>query len=333
MHGNFVISLDFELMWGMRDHRSVSDYGDAVLGVRKALPMMLERFEKSGIRTTWATVGLLFAGSRDDVMDHLPKLQPGYANRALSPYDFIANGLGKDEASDPHHFGKSLVDRILDTEGQELACHTFSHYFCLEPGQTIDEFRADLAAAQSIAAARGVHYKSIVFPRNQWSPEHVAAAGEIGIETFRGDPPGIMYRSRPGEKNTLAVRGLRLADSIVPIAQRNDRAELENVAGLTDVTASRFLRVSRRLGGFVGELQLRRVLSEMTAAARDGRTYHLWWHPHNFGRHTDANIARLDRILAHFVKLRDTHGMRSATMIDMRPKAGAKMTAAPSIQA
>lgn len=316
MPGKLVISLDFELMWGVRDHRSVAEYGDAVIGVRTALPMMLERFDAAGIRATWATVGLLFAGTRDEVIDHRPALQPSYTNRSLSPYAFIENGLGKDEASDPHHFGKSLVDRILDTEGQELACHTFSHYFCLEPGQTLDEFRADLEAARSIASVRGVDYKSIVFPRNQWTESHVAAAGEIGIETFRGDPPGIMYRSRPGEKNTLFVRGLRLADSIVPVAERNDRAAMDVIAGLTDVTASRFLRTSRRLAGLVGDLQMRRVLSEMTRAAIDGRTYHLWWHPHNFGRNIEANMARLDRIIAHFRSLHDKHGMESATMSD-----------------
>jgi len=54
----------------------------------------------------------------------------------------------------------------------------------------------------------------------------------------------------------------------------------------------------------------------MTRAARDGRTYHLWWHPHNFGRNIDANMARLDRIIAHFRSLRDKYGMESATMSD-----------------
>lgn len=314
MPGKLVISLDFELMWGMRDHRSVADYGDAVLGVRQALPIMLERFEKAGMEVTWATVGLLFARSRDEVMDHLPDLKPSYDNRALSPYDFIANGLGKDEESDPHHFGGSMVDRIIETPGQELACHTFSHYFCLEPGQTLDQFRADLAAAKSIAATRGVEYKSIVFPRNQWSEAHVAAAGEIGIRAFRGDPPGIMYRSRPGEKNTLVVRGLRLADSVLPVAGRNDLEDYPEIGGLKDITASRFLRNSWRLGGVMGALQLDRVLAEMRTAARGGRTYHLWWHPHNFGRRVEENIARLDRIILEFAKLRDAFGMESRSM-------------------
>ena len=70
MSGNLVVSLDFELMWGVRDHRSLSDYGDAVLGGRQAIPLILERFERAGIRATWATVGLLFAKSRDQMLEY-----------------------------------------------------------------------------------------------------------------------------------------------------------------------------------------------------------------------------------------------------------------------
>ena len=44
MSGTFVISLDLELMWGVRDHSTVAEYGDAVLGGRAAIPKMLDRF-------------------------------------------------------------------------------------------------------------------------------------------------------------------------------------------------------------------------------------------------------------------------------------------------
>ena len=67
MTSSFIISLDFELMWGVRDHRGLADYGDAVLGVRRAIPEILARFEAAGIRATWATVGLLFARTREEI--------------------------------------------------------------------------------------------------------------------------------------------------------------------------------------------------------------------------------------------------------------------------
>lgn len=117
MSGRFVISLDFELMWGVCDHSGIGDYGDAVLGVRKALPAILEKFERNGIRATWATVGMLFAHNRDEIIDHAPSLKPTYDNPALSPYRFIENGLGENEDQDPYYFGRSKVRRLEQRQG------------------------------------------------------------------------------------------------------------------------------------------------------------------------------------------------------------------------
>src|ERR1700686_2907278 len=47
--GAFVISLDFELHWGVRDHeRPNGPYGPNLLGARKAIPRLLELFERYG---------------------------------------------------------------------------------------------------------------------------------------------------------------------------------------------------------------------------------------------------------------------------------------------
>jgi hypothetical protein len=35
--GAFVISLDFELLWRVRDKRTIADYGANILGVRRAI--------------------------------------------------------------------------------------------------------------------------------------------------------------------------------------------------------------------------------------------------------------------------------------------------------
>lgn len=50
--GAFVISLDFELLWGVRDHADRSSYGRNILGGRAAIPRMLDLFERHGVRAT-----------------------------------------------------------------------------------------------------------------------------------------------------------------------------------------------------------------------------------------------------------------------------------------
>lgn len=330
MAPRFVISLDFELMWGVRDHAGVADYGDAVLGARAAIPLILRRFEAHGIRATWATVGLLFARNRIEMMDFAPQLRPAYADMRLSPYAAIANDIGENEAADPLHFGRSLIDRVADTEGQEIATHTYAHFCCQERGATPEAFGADLASAVAIMGQAGHRPVSIVFPRNQMSGPHLEQCLSHGITCFRSNAKGFAYRSRPGSGNSALVRGVRLLDSVMPLTGQQAFGRCGVRQGLCAVPASRFLRPHQPRLSIFGRLHVARILQEMAIAARRGESYHLWWHPHNMGRNTADNLAQLDRILEAFVRLRDSHGMVSARMADVaradavraRPRAG-----------
>ena len=86
MNGTFMVSLDFELFWGMLDVCPLADYQDNVLGGKKAIPQLLQLFEKYGIHATWATVGFLFADNYGELSRFLPQIRPGYANRLLDGY-------------------------------------------------------------------------------------------------------------------------------------------------------------------------------------------------------------------------------------------------------
>lgn len=327
MSGSLVISLDFELMWGVRDHRTTADYGDAVLGVRKALPALLALFRSHGVRATWATVGLLFARNREEMLAHSPALQPAYRHAALSPYESIRSQIGADESADPWHYGRSLVDQVLQTEGQEMATHTFSHYYCLEEGQSVAAFDADLQAAIGIMGTAGVRPSSIVFPRNQMTDDHVQACALQGIGVFRGNPPSYAYRARAQEDNSPLVRGLRLLDASFPLTGRHSYASPARQGAGTDVRASRFFRPYAPRLGRLNELHVRRVVNEMTAAARAGEVYHLWCHPHNFGRHTEVQLARFGEVLGAYRRLADELGMRSQTMAECAASASAAVPA------
>src|SRR6266480_4004163 len=147
-YGVFVISLDFELLWGVRDQRTIADYGANILGVRQAVPALLDLFAERNIACTWATVGLLFFATNKALLAALPARKPRYADARISSYHYL-NELGADEERDPYHYGLSLIRRILNYPSQEIGTHTFSHFYCLEEGGDVDAFRADLAAARA----------------------------------------------------------------------------------------------------------------------------------------------------------------------------------------
>jgi hypothetical protein len=166
--GKFVISLDFEIYWGVHDAVKLSDYQENLLGVRKVIPQLLELFSQYHISATFATVGLLFFDNKKELLEFLPQRKPQYLNKKISPYLSRINEAGETENDDPLRFGLSLVNKIKDA-GQEIATHTFSHYYCLEPGQTIEDFKEDLACAKSIALKNNIELKSVVFPRDQYT--------------------------------------------------------------------------------------------------------------------------------------------------------------------
>jgi hypothetical protein len=312
--GSLVISLDFELHWGMRDKQSLAACEARLLGARAAIPAMLDLFEKRGVAATWATVGFLFFGEKEELLSCLPEERPRYANPALSPYGELA-ALGPNEAADPCHFGLSLVRRIAETPRQEVAGHTFSHYYCLEAGQTPSAFAADLAASRSAAARLGIALESLVFPRNQTNDAYLSICRDQGFKTVRGNPASWLYDAAAQEGETKARRLMRLADSYLPIT-RLATARRTPISGLVDVPATMFLRPVTAPLKALEPLRLTRMKRQMSAAASAGGIYHLWWHPHNFGEHTEANLHFLGQLLDHYHRLRDSVGMRTETMAE-----------------
>ncbi|HEY1936505.1 MAG TPA: polysaccharide deacetylase family protein [Candidatus Angelobacter sp.] len=311
-NGSFVISLDFELLWGVRDHRTIEDYGQNILGARKAIPVILELFKKYGIHATWATVGFLFFDEKKDLLSGCPELRPAYVNSELSPYSKIQQ-IGENEGVDPYRFGKSLLELIKSYPGQEIGSHTFCHYYCQEPGQTKETFRADIVAAVKAADSCGLSLRSLVFPRNQSNEEYLSTCSEVGITCFRGTEPSWFYRNGSRQGESKFTRAMRLADSYINLSGHNT-FHITKGTGLINVPSSRFLRPYNRKLAFADPLRLHRITSSIRHAAKKSEAYHLWWHLHNFGLNLIENISFLTEILDCFASMKARYGMRSLSM-------------------
>ena len=308
--GSFVVSLDFELHWGVRDRRTVEEYRGNLLGVRRAIPAILELFERYRIHATWATVGFLFFESIDELKAALPNDLPVYREIPLNPYIALQE-VGLSAQDDPFHFAPSLIRRILVSEGQEIGTHTFSHFYALATGPTLESFRADLRCAKSVASRYGIVLESIVFPRNQISRQHLRICAEEGL---------MAYRSTEGDRlmekaNHPSRRMMRLADSYIRLSGDGCVSPcMDEEYPLVRVSSSRFLRPwSAALGG-LERARLQRICVSMDAAAMGNQTFHLWWHPHNFGTHLEENMEFLTRVAEHYSELNLRTGWPSRSM-------------------
>ncbi len=320
--GVFCVSLDFELYYGVSDLVGLDRFRPRLDGARRATPRLLELFERYGVRATWATVGLLFAESGDDALRSSPaRFLPDYRDKALSNYRLLGD-IGESEGETPWLLASSLIKNIRRTPGQEVATHTFSHFYALEPGASLESFEADLWAAVRIAERRGLRLDSIVFPRNQYGPEHLEICRRIGLSAFRGNPPQWMHRPANASQESRLRRATRLMDAHLPWPGSNlyRPEDLLHPSGLANVAASRFLRPADAAGALPALLE-RRIRGELERAAGSGRLYHLWWHPHNFGGDLEANLRLLERVLESFSRLRERLGMRSLSMSEVAEEA------------
>jgi peptidoglycan/xylan/chitin deacetylase (PgdA/CDA1 family) len=320
--GHFVISLDFELYWGMFDKVTLAEYGDHILGERTAIPRMLMLFKEYGIHATWATVGMIMARNKQELLSLLPPehLRPTYADMRISAYTHLATAsVGDDETHDIYHFGNDLVRLIQRVPYQEIGNHTFSHFYCIDGNHNdASVFAADLAAFARIAQTYDIVAHSIVFPRNQMNEEALRVCAEKGMLAYRGNESHFLYKPRTDAAQTNLVRAFRLVDHYLNLSGHHTYPLPTRTPGIPlNIPASRFLRPFMPQLKLLEPLRLRRIKKSMTHAAKRGEVFHLWWHPHNFGIHQEENFRNLEDILLHFAALQKKYGMQSASMSDL----------------
>jgi len=313
--GVFVISLDFELHWGVWDVTSKEKYGANILGVKLVIPDLIDLFSRYDFKATFSTVGFLFARNKQELLQYVPASMPTYSNANYNVYAKELPLIGNDEVDDAYHFGYSLLQQLQQTP-HEIGTHTFCHYYCLEEGQTAEEFEADIKAAKLIAASKGITLSSIVFPRNQVNEDYLEILLDNGIQVYRGNPTSWIYKPRKFAAELPFIRLCRLMDTYLPISGYNTH-QVKKEAGLpVNIPASRFLKPYNKNLAWLEKLKLQRIMNEMTRAAERNEIYHLWWHPHNFGINIEENMHNLTVILNHYRLLSKKYGFTNRTMAE-----------------
>ena len=318
--GSFVISLDFELMWGMIDCSSKSGYGQTnVKQVPTVINRLLELFERYGVHATFATVGMIMYRGKEELLKDLPLANhPSYDKYEMSPYENgYISGIAPEEES--LFFQLGLIEKIKSTVGMEIGTHTYCHYYCWERGQNLCQFEEDIRKAVSVAEFHGLSLRSIVFPRNQVSSDYLAVCDKYGITSYRGNAK-CFFEQSTNRITTLKNRICRFLDSYINVGGNTDISydDIDLTKKPMNIQASRFIRpYSARLRFFDG-LRFRRIRKEMLHAARYGKLYHIWWHPHNFGMNIDENLRFIEQILEVYQDCQNRYGMQSFTMDEFR---------------
>jgi peptidoglycan/xylan/chitin deacetylase (PgdA/CDA1 family) len=310
--GIFTISLDFELFWGVRDHRTLESYGENIRNVHQVVPRLLELFSKYNVHCTWATVGFLFFNDKKEMTSYLPAERPAYKKKEYDPYPYLEQNV----LEKIYHFAPPLIEQIKKSPGQEIGTHTFSHFYTLEKNTTISQFKNDLRSAIAIGKAKGIELKSIVFPRNQYSDEHITACLDEGITIYRGNELSGAYKPVSRENENIFRKGVRFTDTYINLTGHHCHA-IPVANKIINVPASRFLRPYNPKFKMFDGLKLRRIKQGIKFAARHGLVYQLWWHPHNFGKHMDENFRFLEQVLKFYHQLNQAGKIESQNLLEI----------------
>ncbi|GAB1152049.1 MAG: polysaccharide deacetylase family protein [Shewanella algae] len=308
----FVISLDFELFWGVHDARG-SEYHQCIKYVHQVVPELLKVFKEYDVKVTWATVGFIGIDSFQEFRDVSEEIKfPSYTDINYSPFgkSFLK------EQNESLVFAPQLIQQIVDC-GHELGSHTMSHYYVLENGQCKAEFDSDCRSIAKLFLRKfGVIPKSIVFPRNQVNGSYLNILESNQIKCFRGTPSHWAYKTESRKQRSTLKRIYRLLDSYLPITI-NFGCRVSKVSdNLINVPATIFFRPYSKALSFLESFKLWRIKFAMTRAALKGELFHLWWHPHNFSNNTEENIKNLEKILSHYKMLSDKYNWKNCTMLE-----------------
>ncbi len=296
--GFCCISLDFEIRWGVRHlfKSNFDTYRRNLEAVYEITPNILEVFQNKKIPSTWATVAALALNDWDDLEHFLKPSKIGFTA--------FSNELDKENLN--LYFAPKLVSELKQNDYVELATHTLTHPFALEPGVSSGGFVQDVKSSIDVFVERGfLRPTSLVFPRNQVT--YLDELKRIGIGKVRFEQLGDIGFHNTLRGNNFLRRSRRFSRNILPHIKTSTKIRTDG----TNAT----LFVNFNLPEMLWRWQISRIKNEIKQLDQN-ECLHLWWHPHNMLDDFNDGLPRLQSLL-EVIKLSEDSGLKTALMKDI----------------
>lgn len=309
MAGYFIMSLDFEAMWGAIggiDNSNIEAFKHRVSKNQIVIPALLDLFRKYHLKATWGIVGGMFYKDSEDFNSHLT-CDIVYPDWNLSIKQFVKEISG-DVFHEFYSF-KNLVQKVIEDGHQEIGSHTFSHYYSNEKGASPELLQQELELSSNLFKQFALDVRTIIFPRNQFKDSDIDVLIKKGYTIVRGQPSNYKLT-----KCTKLNKVLNFVDCYVPLFNRNYSLEEIKYKGICNVKATMLYRTWFSRLSLFEKLKIWRIKLAMTDAAKNNKCFHLWFHPHNMATNIDFNFYALESILSHYIFLKNKYGFKNKTM-------------------
>lgn len=310
-HGVLVVSLDFELIWGMVDKIYDKNVLKKVNNVKLVVPKILDLFKTYEIHATWAIVGLIMSENKEEIIKHINNLDISYENKSLDLTNVISHLNQLDQSI---FCNLDLVKSILHTPHQEIASHSFSHFYALEKGQSEKDFIHDINIFENILNNKlNLKASTYIDPRFQHKVSYERYLLDQGYDTYRGiREDKIENKKLPN----IFKRWIKFCDRYFNFLGHRTYT-IENYHKLLNVKESYFFRGYKNNHFGLEWLKMIRFKKAMHYAAKHNEMIHIWWHPFDFGLKVDKNINQLQHLLKYYIKIKKRYQMKSYNMNEM----------------
>ena len=215
---DIIISLDYELRWGMD-----IVYGDSldrssehIKNTPLVIKKMIALLNKYEIKSTWASVLAISMDSWGEYFEVLDKycIDPEQKHYGHS-LKFHNEDIYKD-----YYFSQNSFNYIINSDNAEIGSHSFRHTYFGEDAYSKEDFILDNKICSDILANKfNINKYCYVFPRNQVVYED--CFDNNIIYGYRAIPSIYGYKNTTSKSNNkFLVKASRLANDILPFTTK-----------------------------------------------------------------------------------------------------------------
>ncbi len=304
--GKFVISLDTEIAWGRIEESNKDSYLPLFEKTREVVKRLVDVFDKYEIPATWAMVGRLIEDSDNLSIFSKMKIEDYYPS--LTSKKIYEDSILNNE-SNSYVLAKEFMDQVMNAKViHEIGTHSYHHIlFGKIPKSDKYLVEKDVEGAKGILKKYGIDCQSVVFPRNLIG--HLDVFQKNGINCYRG-PDKFWFDRMPN----AIKKPISLLNTFLPISPTVVDAENKN--GMVNIPGSLFFRITHF--GIKKNVPFsileKKAIKGLQQASSQGKIFHLWFHPFNFGYKMDEHFNAFEKVLKEAKRLRDIGKIETQTM-------------------
>lgn len=307
--GTMVLSLDLELCWGRFDKIPIAVLDAESVQERKHIKQFLALLDRYEIPATWAMVGhLMLDGCSRDRDGHAHSEVMSHAQYSWFAKDWYIYDPCTTVSLAPGWYAPDILEWIRETRvSHEIASHSFAHIIYGDPECSPSVAEADLTAAIETAARKGITFRSFIFPRNKVG--HLEILRKLGISAYRGE-------DTPPTRNVhwIFLKPVNFVKQVLGFPPQPVRPE-EVLPGLWNVPSNHIFIPRTGVRRILPRTsQARKAKQGIDQAVRTGELYHMWFHPWDLNRDTNAMFSGLEDVFSYARRMREEGVLDILTM-------------------